>query len=90
MYSFYYDVLKARYKDDVRLIYTDTDSYVIQIFTEDIYEDWKGIKDYMDFSMIRSMPIMTPQIKESSASSRTRWMEQSLQTSLPCALKGIV
>ena len=25
MYSFYYDVLKVRYKDDVRLIYTDTD-----------------------------------------------------------------
>ena len=23
MYSFYYDVLKAKYKDDVRLIYTD-------------------------------------------------------------------
>ena len=39
-----------RYKDDVRLIYTDTDSYVIQTFTEDIYEDWQGIKDYMDFS----------------------------------------
>ena len=50
MYSFYYVVLKARYKDDVRLIYTDTESYVIQTFTEDIYEDWKGIKDYMDFS----------------------------------------
>ena len=50
MYSFYYDVLKARYRDDVRLIYTDTDSYVIQTFTEDIYEDWKGIRDYMDFS----------------------------------------
>ena len=27
MYSFYYDVLKARYKDDVRLIYTDTDRH---------------------------------------------------------------
>ena len=50
MYSFYYDVLKVRYKDDVRLIYTDTDNYVIQTFTEDIYEDWQGLKDYMDFS----------------------------------------
>ena len=50
MYLFYFDVLKAKYKDDVRLIYTDTDSYVIQTMTEDIYEDWKGIKDYMDFS----------------------------------------
>ena len=30
MYYFYYDVLKARYKDDVRLIYILTnDSYVI-------------------------------------------------------------
>ena len=50
MYSFYYDVLKARYKDDIRLIYTDTDSYVLQTFTEDLFEDWKEIKDYMDFS----------------------------------------
>jgi hypothetical protein len=50
MYSFYYDVLKAKYKDDARLIYTDIDNNVIQIFTEDIYEGWKGIKDYMDFS----------------------------------------
>lgn len=31
------------------LIYTDNDSYPIPTFTEDIYEDWKGIKDYMDF-----------------------------------------
>ena len=38
MCSFYYDVLKAKCKDDVRLIYTDTDRYVIQTFTDDIYE----------------------------------------------------
>ena len=91
MYSFYYDVLKARYKDDVRLIYTDTDSYVIQTFTEDIYEDWKGIKDYMDFSGYdKKHPTMMPLIKKSLASSRTRWMEKSSQTSLLCVLKCIV
>jgi len=50
MYSFYYDVLKAKYQENIRLIYTDTDSYVLQTFTEDIYEDWKEIKEYMDFS----------------------------------------
>ena len=50
VYSFYYDVLKEKYHNDIRLIYTDTDSYVIQTFTDDIYEDWKEIKDYMDFS----------------------------------------
>ena len=43
MYSFYYKVLKAKYQENIRLIYTDTDSYVLQTFTEDIYEDWKEI-----------------------------------------------
>ena len=37
VYSFYYDVLKEKYHNDIRLIYTDTDSYVIQTFTDDIY-----------------------------------------------------
>ena len=119
MYSFYYDVLKAKYKEDVRLIYTDTDSYGTQTFTEDIYEDWKGIKEYMGLSensvplnpmvlliiipikwlfhweytlfsdkpiwtsvdMIGSIPTVTPPIKKSLASSRTRWMEKSYQIS---------
>ena len=40
MYSFYYDVLKAKYQENIKLIYTGTDSYVLQTFTEDIYEDW--------------------------------------------------
>ena len=50
MYSFYYDVLKAKYQENIKLIYTDTDSYVLQTFTEDIYEDWKEMKEHMDFS----------------------------------------
>ena len=50
MYSFYYDVLKKKYDDDVRLIYTDTDSFVIHTKTEDIYEDFKDINKHMDFS----------------------------------------
>ena len=50
MYSFYYDVLKKKYNDDVRLIYTDTDSFVIHTKTEDIYDDFKEINKHMDFS----------------------------------------
>ena len=42
MYSFYYDVLKEKYKDNIKLIYTDTDSYVFQTFTDDLFEDWLG------------------------------------------------
>ena len=50
MYSFYYDVLKPKYDNKIKLIYTDTDSYVIKIETDDLYEDFKEINEYMDFS----------------------------------------
>ena len=49
MYSFYYDVLKKKYNNDVRLIYTDTDSFVIHTKTEDIYDDFKQINKYNGF-----------------------------------------
>ena len=50
MYSFYYDVLKKKYEDNIRLIYTDTDSFVIHTKTDDIYEDFQEISNHMDFS----------------------------------------
>ena len=50
MYSFYYDVLKPKYDDKIKLVYTDTDSYVIEVETDDLYEDFKEINEYMDFS----------------------------------------
>ena len=50
MYSFYYDVLKPKYQDNIKLVYTDTDSYVIKVETDDLYEDFKEMNDYMDFS----------------------------------------
>ena len=50
MYSFHCDILKPKYDDKIKLVYTDTDSYVIKVDTEDLYEDLKEINDYMDFS----------------------------------------
>ena len=50
MYSFYYDVMKPKYGDDVRMVYTDTDSFVFHTKTDDIYEDLYNIKNEMDFS----------------------------------------
>ena len=50
MYSFYYDVLKPKYNDNITFVYTDTDSYVFKIDIDDVYEDFKEISDYMDFS----------------------------------------
>ena len=50
VYSFNYDVLKPKYQDNIKLVYTDTDSYVIKVETDDLYEDFKEINEYMGFS----------------------------------------
>jgi hypothetical protein len=52
MYQFYYDVLKAKYQDRINLLYTDTDSLIVDIQTEDVYEDFRqpDMKDLFDFS----------------------------------------
>ena len=39
MYEFWYDNVKPNYKDKAKLCYMDTDSIVINIFTEDFFED---------------------------------------------------
>ena len=50
MYKFYYDVMKPKYGDNIRMVYTDTDSFVFHTRTDDIYQDLKEINDEMDFS----------------------------------------
>ena len=50
MYKFFYEVLKPKYGDNIELGYTDTDSFVIHVRTDDIYEDLKQLNEYMDFS----------------------------------------
>ena len=39
MYKFWYDYVKPKYKEKAKLCYMDTDSFVINIFTEDFFED---------------------------------------------------
>ena len=50
MYELYYDVLKEKHNDKIKLAYTDTDSFVIHLETDDLYKDLKQINDHMDFS----------------------------------------
>ena len=50
MYEFWYDHLKNKYNDKVELIYTDTDSYIIEVETDDIYKDMYENKNQYDFS----------------------------------------
>ena len=53
MYKFWYDYLKPKYEDKVKLCYTDTDSFIIHVKTEDFFEDiskdvekWFGTSNY--------------------------------------------
>ena len=39
MYEFWYDYMKPKYSNDVKLCYMDTYSFVINIKTEDFYKD---------------------------------------------------
>jgi hypothetical protein len=50
MYQFYYDTLKVRYGDKVELCYTDTDSLLVKIQTEDVNADLIDMADQFDFS----------------------------------------
>ena len=39
MYKFYYMYIKPRYKEKAKLLFTDTDSLMYEIGTEDFYKD---------------------------------------------------
>ena len=39
MYQFWYDHIKEKYNNKVELIYIDTDSFIIQVETDNIYKD---------------------------------------------------
>ena len=39
MYEFWYDYVKPKYGEKVKLGYMDTDSFIVYIKTEDIYKD---------------------------------------------------
>ena len=63
MYEFWYDYIKPKYGDRAKLCYTDTDSFVINIITEDFFEDisndvesWYDTSNY-DENDKRPLPI---------------------------------
>ena len=39
MCKFWYDYIKPKYEDTAKLCYTDTDSFIIHLITEDFYKD---------------------------------------------------
>ena len=54
MYDFYYNHLKKLYTHNIRLLYTDTDSLIVKVDTEDIYADMSLNADLYDTSNYQS------------------------------------
>ena len=51
MYDFHYNYIKSKYADKAKLLFTDTDSLMYEIETEDFYKDIAGdVKDKFDTS----------------------------------------
>jgi len=66
--EFYYNQMKARYGPKCELIYTDTDSLILDIQTEDIYQDMKDQSWLYDTSNYPEDHLLyTPQTKRSWA-----------------------
>ena len=51
MYGFWYEYIKPKYKEKAKLCYMHTDSFVINIFTEDFFENINsGVERWFDTS----------------------------------------
>ena len=61
MYEFWYDYIKPKYNDNVRLCYMDTDSFVMNIKTNDFYKDISSDveckSDTSNYEVKRPLPI---------------------------------
>jgi DNA polymerase elongation subunit (family B) len=56
MQYFYYSVLKSYYGDRMRFIYTDTDSIVCWIKTNDVKQDIKNMQEWFESEQTKGMP----------------------------------
>ena len=50
MYNFHYNTIKKMYRNNAKLLFTDTDSLMYEIKTQDVYKDLYKIKHLMDYS----------------------------------------
>ncbi|XP_021001758.2 uncharacterized protein [Parasteatoda tepidariorum] len=67
MYSFHYETMKETYGSNIRLMYTDTDSFIYEVQTSDMYADIKNninlydTSDY-DINNIYNIPLINKKV----------------------------
>ena len=63
MYKVQYDYIKPKYEDRAKLCYTDTDSFIIHIITEDFFEEIAGdFKKQFDTSLMKMIKDLFQQV----------------------------
>ena len=64
--EFWYDYIKPKYQNNVKLCHMDTDSFIIYTKTEDVYEDIADDveKRYKTSNYEGNRPLPTKQIKK--------------------------
>ena len=50
MYQFHYDYIRNKYDSNLKLLFTDNDTLMYEIKTEDVYEDFSNNKEMFNFS----------------------------------------
>ena len=51
MYDFHYNYIREKYKDKAKLLFTDTDSLIYHIESEDVYADIRNdVDEWLDTS----------------------------------------
>jgi hypothetical protein len=56
MQTFYYEVLQPFYGDRMKMMYTDTDSLVLKIDTEDVKKDIKQMQEWFESDETKGLP----------------------------------
>ena len=72
MYDFQYSHIKKHYAEKAQLIYTDTDSLIIEIETENVYKDMIEDKELYDFSDYPKNYWMQKAIREDHIAKNTK------------------
>ena len=68
MYEFCYDYLQPKHKDKLNLLYMDTDSFVLEIETDDFYKDpTKDLKERFDISKYHKDMVLPKEYKENAS-----------------------
>ena len=66
MYELWYDYLKPKYGENVKLFYMDTDSFIVHVKTDDIYKDIaEDVETTFDTNFELDRPFPKGKIKKS-------------------------